>query len=192
MKLVEILARELGEWPSCDFIVQDDNGRCWPSKGTAPSIFDDGNGWATNFLAGEEFYLTISSDHSTAIVTREMWEAERARIKNVEWDGQGLPEPGADIEFFGSEKVWRAGKYIGMLKEQIIVSCKETGAIGAVARENIRPAKSKAEKERQAAIQEMMETVCQGTPWTLSADAAAKLYDAGYRKIVASKYSDLL
>lgn len=71
-------------------------------------------------------------------------------------------------------------------------SMVEPGAIGAVSRENIRPAKSEEEKERQVAIKEMMETVCKGAPWTLSADAAAKLYDAGYRKIVASKYSDLL
>ena len=105
------------------------------------------------------------------------WEASRA----------AMPEPGADIEFLDVVKVWRTGEYIGIFEAQIIAGCKKTGVIGTVALENIRPAKSEAEKERQAVIREMMETVCKGTPWTLSADAAAKLYDAGYRKIVAKK-----
>src|SRR5690554_6777954 len=89
------------------------------------------------------------------------WGASRA----------AMVETGADIEFLDVVKVWRTGEYIGIFEAQIIAGCKKTGVIGTVALENIRPAKSEAEKERQAVIREMMETVCKGTPWTLSADA---------------------
>lgn len=193
MKLVEILAREMVEWPETTVCyTQDNDGWCIPWACTP--IFDGLFGeWVGSQEAridrspiADGFELDVANDHATAIVTREMWEAERARIKNVEWDGQGLPEPGADIEFLDADRVWRPGEYVGTFKGQIVAGSKESGLVGFIERSRIRPPEN-TNNERQAAIKEMMETVCKGTPWTLSADAAAKLYDAGYRKIVAKK-----
>jgi hypothetical protein len=88
MKLVEILAKELGEWPSdcahgCDSITQDASGAINTTDvGKVPVFCVDSDIWlsgSSTFLAGESGCVTldIATDHATAIVTREMWQAER-------------------------------------------------------------------------------------------------------------------
>jgi hypothetical protein len=63
MKLVELLAKELAEWPEgCRESEQDNDGEI---------RFTGGCG------IGHDFFSELATDHATAIVTREMWEAER-------------------------------------------------------------------------------------------------------------------
>lgn len=63
MKLVEILARELSEWPvKCKQAEQDRD---------LEIRFTGGCG------TGYDFFSSMATDHATAIVTREMWEAEK-------------------------------------------------------------------------------------------------------------------
>jgi hypothetical protein len=72
MKLVEILARELGEWPE-GF---DDVGQA-----TDGALHLPGEGPHVRHTV--ESY-TRSDDWMTAIITREMWQAERERIAKEE------------------------------------------------------------------------------------------------------------
>lgn len=79
MKLVEILAKELGEWPldtAC--YSQDGNGLAYPYINTPT--------WNGSYWSGSPDYddnaevlrdIVTATDHATAIVTREMWQAER-------------------------------------------------------------------------------------------------------------------
>ena len=79
MKLVKILARELKKWPAdTDFMVQDDSGRTWPSSRCTPQTNTDGN-WNTH-ISCIDFMATPASDCRTAVVTREIWEAARAKL----------------------------------------------------------------------------------------------------------------
>lgn len=121
MKLVEILARDLGEWQGTSaFITQDASGHIF-AWDNAPS-FDEGE-WMAQSWTRVECKALLATDHATAIVTREMWEAERERLEdeqdaatvrerrgqetvNVdpdtlkEWRGpkDGLPPVGSEVE----------------------------------------------------------------------------------------------
>lgn len=80
MKLVEILARELKEWPedSC-CIVQDGDGDIKGMGSTYAHI--DKDVWQRDIPT--DFYeegFKISDDWSESFVTRAKWVAERARI----------------------------------------------------------------------------------------------------------------
>lgn len=108
MKLVELLAMELGEWADTTVCyVQDPDGSVWPCKETA---YRDGDSWvgdhglidqmddAKHFEEAE-----VCSDHDTAIVTKKMWQAERDRQKGGEWKRhRGGKQPVSDdvrVEF---------------------------------------------------------------------------------------------
>lgn len=90
MKLVEILARELEEWPEgdCAALAQDNSWTAWSWKLTDISYNNEdgcwfhasGDGLSDNAELEHEV-SGLASDHSTAIITRADWEAERARIK---------------------------------------------------------------------------------------------------------------
>lgn len=92
MKLVEILARELDEWPkpdeeygpiesmsqAADLQVSHYAGvrREWLEY-----IGDWEGGVSVGYVPCSRFEVAeLASDHATAIVTREMWQAERERI----------------------------------------------------------------------------------------------------------------
>jgi len=83
MKLVELLAKELVEWPDgYRAIVQNPSGRMLPID-TRVVVFSAGQ-WdyheATQEIYNAEFSSSkLATDHATAIVTREMWAAERSR-----------------------------------------------------------------------------------------------------------------
>lgn len=193
------------EWPETTVCyTQDNDGWCIPWAGTP--IFDGLFGeWVGSQEAridrspiADGFELDVANDHSTAIVTREMWEAERAKVKGkTEWDGEGLPPVGAKCEARAltniSEFKWIEVKVEFISEKGVFLTSNELtgGCIGLpfkyVEFRPFRTPEQIAAKERENAVKEMMETVCKGSPWTLSADAAAKLYDAGYRKIVAKK-----
>lgn len=90
MKLVEILARELEEWPEAvQTYAQDDDGTVGASDGNQVRRYS-GKGWSS----GENEWVTeaalngkklkLASDAKTAIITRADWEAERARIATQE------------------------------------------------------------------------------------------------------------
>lgn len=84
MKLVEILARDVNEWLDCWVsAVQDSDGTVWFNlEDDVGPIFDADRSWVSNPCHSEIF--NVSSDFQTAIVTRAQWEAERARIAELD------------------------------------------------------------------------------------------------------------
>lgn len=104
MKLVEVLAKELACWPEDASCITQDDGGCM-NGGTVeyPPVLHS-NAWG-----GGAFYLddpdntdlvmnlTQADDYQTAIVTSEMWQAERDRQNGGEWKrhrGNKLPIDG--------------------------------------------------------------------------------------------------
>ena len=90
MKLVELLAKELTEWPESAVCITQDSGGVpygWKQSGAKYRDFgwystDDEN-FGMHKIEIED--IDEASDHKKAIVTREMWQAERDRQKGGEW-----------------------------------------------------------------------------------------------------------
>lgn len=86
MKLVQILARELKEWPGPEYIVQEGDGGLFYAENDKPVSLgvSDATWYAGAFGKAwypvPNIYFKKATDHATAIVTRADWEAERARI----------------------------------------------------------------------------------------------------------------
>jgi len=112
MKLVEILARELGEWPEDAKAIAQDADACAHPYDTTEIEYADGE-WSFGVISStyDVNMAYLATDHATAIVTREMWEAERERIKLDMYSGSittkpkwrvsedGLPPIGAQVMF---------------------------------------------------------------------------------------------
>lgn len=127
-KLVEILARELEEWPKAvggdgehpsEAMAQDGDGclvRLDYLAVANPGQFN-GEDWSRVSWCGLGHYPELADDHATAIVTRAEWQdavdalkpdAQRFAEDYVEankdrhvkkWDGAGLPPVGVEFEF---------------------------------------------------------------------------------------------
>lgn len=81
MKLVELLARELKAWPNGVTITQDYDGDVGLYSISNPDATEGSAVWRfPGHIRNLEHLSKIATDHATAIVTREMWESERARI----------------------------------------------------------------------------------------------------------------
>ena len=79
MKLVEILARELTEWPEgTNFIFQDYDGEAWGDAGKE-SLYTSSNICEEHRKIGDDFPTSLK-DKYCSLVTRAQWESERARI----------------------------------------------------------------------------------------------------------------
>jgi len=93
MKLVELLARELSEWPECVSITQDYDGAVGLYSISNPTTFGAERAvWKFGGHIRNIAHLRrVASDRATAIVTRADWTAERARIakpaKKADKDG---------------------------------------------------------------------------------------------------------
>ena len=75
MKLIELLARELKEWPEGgEHVVQDDDCDVKFGAGDDPTF--DGTMWmrSTEIYRGQWIDVELADDYDTAIVTREQWE----------------------------------------------------------------------------------------------------------------------
>ena len=82
MKLVEILARELTEWPEgTNFIFQDYDGEAWGDAGNE-SLYTSSNICEEHRKIGDDFPTSLK-DKYCSLVTRAQWEAERARIAEL-------------------------------------------------------------------------------------------------------------
>lgn len=82
MKLVEILARELTEWPEgTNFIFQDYDGEVW-GDARDDSLYTSSNICEEHRKIGDDFPTSLK-DRYCSLVTRAQWEAERARIAEL-------------------------------------------------------------------------------------------------------------
>ena len=84
MKLVELLARELKYWPDCKTITQDYDGDTGLYGIDTPKLCNgdpnDAVWTAMGHIENIKRLSEVATDHETAIVTREIWQAERDRI----------------------------------------------------------------------------------------------------------------
>lgn len=80
MKLVDILARELTEWPAKAVVfVQDDDKECKPA-GRLDQTAPNGGIWLRNHPQhqGSFFAKSLADDRDTAVVKKKEWETARA------------------------------------------------------------------------------------------------------------------
>lgn len=98
MRLVELLAKELREWAYHDQVAaQDANGNIYLWSGNPEWVLGAWLETESAEVCGSIFEGrdTLATDHAAAIVTREMWEAERAGLEGQkQWIGEGLPPVG--------------------------------------------------------------------------------------------------
>ena len=179
MTLLELLRQELpkrGGWPEgANECVQDYNAivKFFDSN----DLSFDGNLWvgsprgsfycrSSNKIRG----LTLSSDHATAIITREQYEA-------TGWDGTGLPSVGVECEYMKQTRStgnnWRKGTVKYISEYTVVIDDDVNGEFVAhPLTYNFRRLHTEAER----AIDEMIQLS------GVSTGAAKILYDAGYRK----------
>lgn len=86
MKLVDLLARELGSWPEGEkYITQDYDGEIWPCNDPNEDLEYNGSRWTSTqgFTIGRDIIpgCELASDHSTAIITRAQWQSARDKLK---------------------------------------------------------------------------------------------------------------
>lgn len=181
MTLLELLRQELpkrGGWPEgANCITQDSDLHVEPAT-CHPSVAKcDGGFWFLDSSRIGGFEVdTLASDYTTAIVTREQYEA-------TGWDGTGLPPVGVECEYLDSNTGRWYPVTMKYVSDQIVVICNMTNILGEEQETEIakdiqldkpqfRPLCTEAER----AIDEMVRLS------GMSIGAAKILYDAGYRK----------
>lgn len=171
MTLLELLRQELpkrGGWPEgVTHICQD--GDKYIGGYTSNPIKKGAHDWGDEGYVGGsgEYSETLASDYTTAIITREQYEA-------TGWDGTNLPPVGCTCESSWAGDEWQLCEILFASNQFVVVKLKESGmedaySIGDV---TFRPLRTEAER----AIDEMVQLS------GVSIGAAKILYDAGYRK----------
>ena len=92
MKLVQLLAKELKEWPEgATFIVQDENKNVWHLD-KAPDLSYEDSEWKSKewfdlvLVDGSDILInSLASDNKTSKVTQEQWQAEREKMNKPKW-----------------------------------------------------------------------------------------------------------
>ena len=186
MTLLELLRQELpkrGGWPEGAVgVVQDeDYTEFYFFTGSAPKF--DGKSWwfnddnVDNEWIYHDYKNTLADDHSTAIVTREQYEA-------TGWDGTNLPPLGCPVEVNSPRHGWTQATVTAVTDNWIIAKypdgvefagCHRSMNSDGSCTDNpglFRPLRTEAER----AIDEMVQLS------GVSTGAAKILYDAGYRK----------
>lgn len=178
MKLIDILARELKEWPEgmSETVGQGHTGFL---HGYA------GNGHPNAQTTRTRFPLC--EDYSREKVTRAEWQAAVDALNKAAWNGEGLPPVGAEFErrFVDEESSsWAWGLVLAYGKRRIFY-VDRTGDewAHALADLEFRPVRTP-EQIAEAAKQETIAQLIADTGGELGPSGAALLYDAGYRKQV--------
>lgn len=196
-KLVEILARELVEWPmACggehrtQAMAQDSDGglvRLDHLKETHQTQFD-GEDWSRECWTGYAYYVELSEDHATAIVTRAEWQAAVDAMQCAVVPGRrykvitGPAEWNENINLIGTQVVVLF-TFKNVLGQNLAVIERNGGECSCLILECLEPLPSQdqidaLERER---IQDEIQRICtdgenSGVPFFKA------LYDAGYRK----------
>lgn len=110
MKLVQLLAKELKEWPEIDecsdpilFITQDSSGTIFSWNDNGELKFVDGQWYMQGTIPFDEVIFDGSetcSDCSSAIVREDQWQSEREKMNKPKWirhSGGWMPVGAATI-----------------------------------------------------------------------------------------------
>lgn len=122
MKLIDILVEELpnrGGWPKgANCITQDGDLKVWPAtcNASAAKCNDNGFWFLDSSRIGGFEVDTLASDYTTAIITREQYEAALAAKNDgwIEWSGGVIPistNTFVDVKFNNGDA--RLGKIAG-------------------------------------------------------------------------------
>lgn len=76
MTLLELLVKELDKWPDGTHCIAQDHDQ-WVMGFLSEPHYICGS-WAAHF-SDFVYHFPLSSDHSTAIITREQWEAAKCK-----------------------------------------------------------------------------------------------------------------
>lgn len=197
MKLVDILARELKEWPE--------------SFGESVGQRSDGSlhGYTDNDFVkwiGEPPGFTRCANYMVDRVTRAEWQAAVDALgipkfpsDAIEWNGEGMPPVGIDaqlkkeckftegyrLESFPAGTTVYVGGHANFggcdLAVVIIKGRHFCGTLIPQFLEPIRTPEQIAADEREKAIKDMVRII-QQADWNSDADMVGALYDTGYRK----------
>lgn len=176
MRLVELLARELDEWPE---------GAKRASQDKDKEIRFD-TSW-------NDFYVeTLADDAGSGfgdgvVVTRQEWAAARAKMEEkTEWSGEGLPPVGTVCE------AWHNGSAQGVVEVRYAGDCmvlwnvKHEHEQCSVAKNYwfrpVRTPEQIAAQERERALDDIYRIIRTVERPGNKADMAEALYAAGYRK----------
>lgn len=211
MKLVEILARELVEWPEgAVYASQDKDMEVRFSPSCEPDFF-------ATALAVDASSAYGRTD-GCAIVTREMWEAERARLVpwfasepacchciemdvefptvsigvgaacSPEWAGEGLPPAGTVCEVYHCDQ-WLQGEVIAHFQQRagmVAAYTVEVGSVGSGLKHldcAIGECFRPLRTHEQIAAQDREQAITDLMQTTcIRRGEAARIYDAGYRR----------
>lgn len=173
MTLLELLRQELpkrGGWPEGAICITQDidfkvePAACHPSDAECG---DDGFWFLDSSRIGGFKADTLASDYTTAIITREQYEA-------TDWDGIGLPPVGCECESKQFAQIdWHKFRVVAVENGHVFGFWNDK--VGACLDSNhweFRPIRTEAER----AIDEMVQLS------GVSIGVAKILYDAGYRK----------
>lgn len=177
MKLIDILVRELpklGGWPiGADRIYQNAKGHLVGVQGCIISPVD--------------MELTILAEDLHKSVAREQYEAALAASK-PEWDGEGLPPVGMEIEYKFTKVNYRTdfsrGKVLAYGMHNVFMEhwSSKNEFIQPLDKIEFRPIRSEAEKKKYETIEEMLSTFFGAPPVDEPNEndrvAMAELYDA--------------
>ena len=211
MKLLDILASEMKDWPSTR------TGAVGQSESGSLHLNQDAR-HGSDFFGWTTFKFKMAEDWKTAWVTRSEWQAAvdalnqseldavlakneqlaAARAERIPvWNGEGLPPVGLDVEIKrgnctwidGDE--WQIGKTATVMASFLnsrdieMASVQFPGGhcecILARCLSPVRTAEQVAAEEREKAIKDMMEVTSDGIS-CIGQDDALALYKAGYRK----------
>lgn len=196
MKLVQLLARELKEWPEqAACAVQDGahwEGMVWFSTKREYEFDARDSTWTIDGAIAGRVKTELATDHATAIITREMWEAERKRIGTPAWNGAGLPKVGTVCEASTTIDFRGQCEIIGYYHERAVwVRWTDPEQFASYPIEDIefRPIRTPeqiAAEEREKAVAAMLELDPYMPNTNLGmmsrADFCRTLYDHGYRR----------
>lgn len=178
MRLVELLARELEEWPEGADCV-------WQSEVDMEVYFGAGESCF-------EFFATEAADDrgypdDAVGVTREEWVAERARLASTataEWNGEGLPPVGTVCEYHSKDNEWMVCEVVAHRNNAAVVLDAHDQA-ELVTRQDFRPIRTQEQitaQEREQVLDDIYRIIRTVDRPGNKADMAEALYDAGYRK----------
>jgi hypothetical protein len=142
-KLVDILAKNLNEWPdNIMILVQNDDGMIYGCRYDNNVInllgqWQRPGGWGMPYYAHSNKEL-VAEDYQSAIITKEMWEEARMKLEEGhDWKvGEGLPPVGSTVQFysddFENEGYWHSELTNGV-EVRIIAHFKSAGGCGDIA-----------------------------------------------------------
>lgn len=187
MKLVDILARELKEWPE---------GRESASQDPDKEIrFKPG-------ISSDFFASTLADDAGKdfgggAPVTRVQWQAAVDALKTPAWNGEGLPPVGTVCEIHHNtwaEGLWEVRNVLWVGKTNIVTETRDGKELnGLLEKLSFRPIRTAeqiaAEERRKENLYLADELAGYNDRQTSEEDfqLAEYLYDNGYRKQEQSK-----